>query len=558
MMSAQFRQIRRPTTLRGSGPSHASAFAGALVVAISLGAAPTAAKAAPTPAAATAACANLTRLSIASTTVTSATLVPASEGTPAYCDVLATSAPQTDMEIRLPLSWRGRYLHLGGSGFDGAIATDAPASFNVNLIADEFVVAGSNGGHRASQYPGASFAAVPALVLGYAHTAISQTDTVAHALMEAFYGHGPQYRYFDGCSNGGKNASIAASLLGDSYDGVIGGDGVYGHADDDTGGSDMPGLTAAWARATQVGSADLNPATLGPKLTALYNAEVAQCDALDGLTDGIISNPSACHFNPASLQCPKGTNANSCLTSTEVQAVKSVMSDLVLDGRVIGAPYGLGNLAVANGTLGLPGALGGGGFGLGQGFLALAYGDPGYSLLSSWNLQRDYGFVANQFDTVDDMTGPLEGSRGIAHFVKKGGKLIIWNGAEDTLVPAADSVRFVAHLLLDLETSFSYDQSRNNVRYYSLPGVGHCGGGPGADSIDLLTPLTKWVENNRTPDTLTAAKVADNAVTFTRPMCVYPQYPLYKGAGDPNNAASFHCAMPSGAPSQWWHSAPIP
>jgi feruloyl esterase len=135
------------------------------------------------------------------------------------------------------------------------------------LIADQFVVAGSNGGHRATQYPGVSFASDPTLVLGYAHTAMSQTDTVAYALMNAYYGHGPQYRYFDGCSNGGKNASIAASLLGNDYDGVIGGDGVYGHADDHTGGSDMPGLTAAWARATQVGTADLNPATLGPKLT---------------------------------------------------------------------------------------------------------------------------------------------------------------------------------------------------------------------------------------------------------------------------------------------------
>ena len=555
-MSTQFRQIRRPTARRGSGPSSASAFAGALFATMALGAAPTAAKAAPV--AATAACANLTRLSIANTTVTSSTLVPASGGTPAYCDVLATSAPETDMEIRLPLNWRGRYLHLGGGGFDGTIATNVPASFNVDLIADEFVVAGSNGGHRATQYPGASFAAIPALVLGYAHTAISQTDTVAHALMAAFYGHGPQYRYFDGCSNGGKNASIAASLLGDSYDGVIGGDGVYGHADDDTGGSDMPGLTAAWARATQVGSTHFDPATLGPKLTALYNAEVAQCDALDGLTDGIISNPAACHFNPALLQCPNGTNTNSCLTPTEVQAVKSVMTDLVLDGKVIGAPYGLGNLVVANDTLGLPGAFGGGAFGLGQGFLAMAYGNPAYNPLSSWNLQRDFGFVVNQFDNVDDMTGPLEGSKGIAHFVKKGGKLIVWNGAEDTLVPAADSVRFVAGLLFDLELSSSYNQTRNNVRYYSLPGVGHCGGGPGADAIDLLTPLTKWVENDRAPDTLTAAKVVDNAVTFTRPMCVYPQYPLYNGAGDRNNAASFHCVKPQGTPISWWHDAPIP
>lgn len=98
-MSTQFRQIRRPRRGRGAGPSNASAFAGALFVAIALGAAPAAA--------ATTACANLTALSIANTTVTSATLVPASGGTPAYCDVLATYAPETDMEIQLPVSWGG-------------------------------------------------------------------------------------------------------------------------------------------------------------------------------------------------------------------------------------------------------------------------------------------------------------------------------------------------------------------------------------------------------------------------------------------------------------------
>jgi hypothetical protein len=145
-------------------------FAGSLLTTTILGASPVFAA---TP------CAGLTSLSIPNTTITSATLVPANGPTPAYCNVLATVAPQTDIQLQLPAKWKNRYLHLGGGGFDGRIATDAPASYNVNLLTQGHAIGASNGGHRAAQYPGPTFAADQQLVLGYAYTAIGDTDTVA-------------------------------------------------------------------------------------------------------------------------------------------------------------------------------------------------------------------------------------------------------------------------------------------------------------------------------------------------------------------------------------------
>src|SRR3984893_6890781 len=194
------------------------AFAGALLTTTVLGA---------SQAFATTPCAGLATLSIPNTTITSATMVPATGSTPAYCNVFVTVAPQTDIQVQLPTNWKGRYLHLGGAGFDGTIPTTAPASYNVNLLADGYAIGASNGGHRAAQYPGATFAGNQQLVLAYAYTAIGDTDTVARALIQAYYGRPANYRYFDGCSNGGKNASLAASRFRQDYDGVIGGDGVW-------------------------------------------------------------------------------------------------------------------------------------------------------------------------------------------------------------------------------------------------------------------------------------------------------------------------------------------
>ena len=475
----------------------------------------------------TTSCAGLADLSVPNTTITSATLIPATVSTPAYYNVLATVTPQTDIQVQLPTIWKNRYLHLGGGGFDGTIAKSAPASYNVNLLGEGYVIGASNGGHRGTQYPGPTFAGNQQLVLGYAYTAIGDTDTVAKALIKAFYGKPASYRYFDGCSNGGKNASVAASKFRKDYDGVIGGDGVWGHADEHVGGGDMAGLSAVWARVVNITST-VNPATFPAKLTALYNAQVTKCDALDGLKDGIISNPGKCQFDPAVLTC-QGADTPSCLTPAEVTAVKTLQSDLILNQRVIGAPYGLGNM-----VSGLSAVLGGS-QALGQGFLAMAYNNPAYSI-SSFNLERDFAFISNQFGKVDDMTGPLHG---VASFVGEGGKLIVWTGGEDPLVPAAGSVRFVERLRQAADGG-----GRDNVRLYALPGVNHCGGGPGADTIDLVTPIANWVEKNEPPRNLIASKLsATGTVAFTRPLCPFPQWALYV-AGNSNNAASFKCVGP--------------
>jgi len=217
---------------------------------------------------------------IRNTTTTSATYITSTTGN--YCEVAATVAPEHDVLVRLPDNWFGRYLELGGGGFDGFIPNlSAPFAMSVkDPVANGFVVAGDNGGHRAAQYPGASFAVDRGLTLSYASAKIYDTNLVAKALIQAYYGQPARYRYFTGCSNGGKNASVAAANFPDDFDGVIGGDGVWGHADDGVGGSDMTGVTSKWSQSVQIG------ALSAAKGAALYNATVQACDGLDGVNDG--------------------------------------------------------------------------------------------------------------------------------------------------------------------------------------------------------------------------------------------------------------------------------
>ena len=127
----------------------------------------------------------------------------------------------------------------------------------------------------------------------------------------------------------------------------------------------------------------------------------------------------------------------------------------------------------------------------------------------------------------------------LVQYLKRGGRIMVWHGSDDALLSHRDTIRSWA----DLTQAAGPALAEGGTRFYIAPGVGHCSGGPGADSIDLLTPLMDWVEAGKTPGTLTAAKrdKPDAPPRFTRPLCRYPAYPRYTGKGDVNDAANFAC-----------------
>lgn len=465
-------------------------------------------------------CNALSQLELPDTVITSAVVVPAQGAEPTYCRVLATVAPETDVEVRLPDGWQRRLLHLGGSGFDGVIPNlDAHG----RRLQQGYALAASNGGHRDPTGGPTRFLDNPTITEDYAHAAIGKTVQVAKAVIHAYYGRRSRYSYFSGCSAGGRGALNAAAKFHDEYDGVVAGAPTR----------NMPGLLSGWALAGQQNAP--SPA----KLTSLYQAQVTRCDARDGLADGVIGNPARCHFDPATLRCPEGADSDSCLTDTEIKAVNTVRSDLTLaSGRTVYSRLGIGNPAEGFGVfmpLGPPGSPTVASF-LSAGFLPyIVYNDPAYDP-AGYDVDRDLRTVV---DVVEGRYDFSADTTPLAKYLRSGGKMMVWHGAEDTLMSHLDTIRAYERM------ADAAGRHAANARLYTPAGVQHCGGGPGTDAFEMLDALTDWVEKGRAPHTLSASKVdAAGQVLFTRPLCEHPQYARYTGQGDPTDAASFRCVRP--------------
>jgi hypothetical protein len=466
------------------------------------------------------ACVGLTTLALPDATVTSAVDVAAQGSVPAYCRVLATAGTETDIEVRLPEPWGGRLVHLGGSGLDGFIQD---LDVRADLLQQGFAVTASNSGHRDPTGGPTRFLNDPVVIEAYAHGAIGQTIAVAKAVVLAYYGEPAGYTYFTGCSAGGRAAFNAAARYGAEYDGVVAGAPTR----------NMAGMVSAWALATQV-----SPPSVA-KLTSMYEAQLAQCDTLDGLDDGIIGNPAKCRFDLESVRCPSGTDNDSCLTDAEIDAVKTIRSDVKFaNGRTVYVGLGIGHPGTGFGAfmpLGGPGSPVVATLVSGWFLPYMVYGDPAYDP-RGYDVDTELRTVEHVFDQVHDFsadTNPL------AQYLRSGGKVIVWHGAEDALMSHRDTIRSYE------EMSRQAGRGSENARLYVPPGVNHCGGGPGADAFDMIGALAEWVEQGQAPGTLTASKFdATGNVLFTRPLCEYPKYPRHDGENDPDDAASFRCVAP--------------
>jgi feruloyl esterase len=352
---------------------------------------------------------------------------------------------------------------------------------------------------------------IEGLTLSYATGKIYDTNMVAKALTQTYYGRPAQFRYFTGCSNGGKNASVAASNFADYFDGVIGASGVYGQAADHAGGSDMPGLTSKWSQSVQVG------ALTAAKANALSARIVQTCDAIDGASDGIVANVHSCPVRQIadSQRCTAGDDGT-CLTDADIAKVNAHTSSLVLNGVTIGAPWsGTANMSQVAGTA-LP-----------AGFLQMAFRSATAIDPLTYNIPNQFSDVAAVLDGVYNMTGNQDG---IMKFLARGKKLILWHGWDDTTVPAYVTVNFFNAV------QNADPQAAMNARAYMAPTVGHCGGGAGADSVDALTVMANWVEKNAPPGSASnpiyawkrgAGAPADiSGASFVRPLCPVSAVPV--------------------------------
>jgi feruloyl esterase len=264
----------------------------------------------------------------------------------------------------------------------------------------------------------------------------------------------------------------------------------------------------------------------------LHRAVLAACDANDGLADGLISRPDGCTFDPAALQCRGGPSAD-CLAPAQVAAVRLIYSNPVnprtgrpIPGLLPGSEPGwtdLGWTASARAT------------GLDQ-FRYLVFGDP------AWTIDR-FDFARDIARAEDADAGTINAlDPNLAPFFARGGRLLQYHGWSDPQITPAASTQYHARVV---EALGGAARVHDSYRLFMAPGMGHCSGGAGPNSFDMLTALERWVEEKRPPDRISASRSTNGVVDRTRPLCPYPQVATYTGTGSIDDEANFVCRTPS-------------
>lgn len=465
---------------------------------------------------------------------------------PVFCRVMVQAAPSPDSDIKIEVwlpaeGWNGKFRGQGNGGFAGEIDYHGLGL----AVQQKYATAATNTGHSAGGTDASWALGHPEKVIDFGYRAIHEMTQIAKTVISAFYGKNPQHSYFASCSNGGRQALMEAQRFPGDYDGILAGApaNYWTHL-----------LTKALADAQ---ATTLDPASYIPasKLPALARAVNAACDAQDGVTNGVLNDPRKCKFDPAALLC-KAADSKECLTAPQITTLKKLYQgprdakgNLIFPGYLPGAEEG-------------PGGWGSWITGAAPGkSLLFAFGVGYFSNMvyekADWNY-RDTK-VEEGLNAADEKTAKILDATdpNLAAFQKRGGKLILYHGWNDAAISALNTINYYDSVALKM------GQSETNAfsRLYMVPGMQHCGGGPGANSFGQLgqgapdpqhnieLALAQWVEKGVAPATIVATKYVEdkpaNGVKFTRPLCPYPQVAKFKGSADPNDAANFVCSPES-------------
>ncbi len=365
----------------------------------------------------------------------------------------------------------------------------------------------------------------PEKLADFGYRAVHETRLQSVSIAQAFFGKNTTHNYFTGCSDGGREALMEAQRFADDFDGIIAGAPA----------NNWTGLMAAFMWN------DRAPASAIPqsKLPLIQKAVVEQCDALDGVKDGLIDDPRVCHVKLAAITC-RGADSADCLTAPQAAAVEKIYSGPV-NSRT-GAQIHPGFAPGVEGAAGtwsawiVPGPQPSAQFGFASTFYLQAVYQNQKADLKALNFDSD---ISN----ADERTAKLLNAMNpdLRPFKARGGKLIQYHGWGDAAIPAQDSIDYYEMVRSSIKAPVD-----DFYRLFLVPGMGHCGGGigPGLPARDVMAALDEWVENGTAPDHFvgTGKDFLEPAKALTRPICSYPKTARYKGSGDTDDAANFTCS----------------
>ena len=462
-----------------------------------------------------------------------------------FCRVVVSARPSADSDIRIEIwlpaepHWNRRIWGVGNSTWAGYIPYRALAT----QVTGGYAAVGTDTGHQAKSWESAWAIGHPEKVIDYGHRGMHEAAVAAKRVAAAYYQRTAEHAYYGGCSTGGRHALMEAQRYPDDYDGIFAGDPDYDS-------------TLFYAGiATMQGRWKADPArTLPPaKIPALLAAALAACDRGDGVADGIIENPQRCRPNLAALAC-KGKETDRCLTAPQRQTAQDIYDGIDLPGlqrRYDGFAVG------SEGSwdwvhLGAEGPGSSDGYKEAMGFYRdLVFGDPGWTA-ARFQPERDTLLAERKLGPVLDANNP-----DLGRYFARGGKLILFQGWNDPTVSPYSTIRYYERVV----AAAGAPVASRGVRLFMVPGMSHCGGGPGANQFgqfsaangdarhNIGAALQRWVEQGVAPERIDATKLSDDddpasKVVRTRPLCAYPASSRYRGSGSTNEAANFDCVMP--------------
>ncbi len=444
------------------------------------------------------------------------------KGLPTFCRIAATLKPTSDSDIKIeiwmPVSgWNGKFIGVGNGGWWGAISY---ADMGV-VLARGYAVASTNTGHDGT-WGDVSFAlGHPEKLIDFGYRAVHEMTVKAKAIITAYYGNAAKRSYWNGCSTGGRQALMEAQRFPSDFDGAIAG-------------APANYLThllvqSLWiAQAVHKDEASYIPPT---KYPLIHNAVLEACDALDGVKDGVLEDPTRCKFDPKVLQC-KDADGPGCLTAPQVEAARKIYTP-VTNPRTKEQifpplePESELGWEFKAGPQPNPMAI--------SYWRYVVFKDPNWDY-KTFNFDSDVALGDRIAKDILNATNPE-----LHSFFGHGGKLLQYHGWSDPAISPRNSINYYQSVLDKMGGASKVNES---YRLFMIPGMDHCGFGDGPDQIDPIAVLEQWVEKGKAPDRIIASRVRDGKTDRTRPLCPYPQVATYKGTGSADDAANFSCSVP--------------
>ncbi|TKA26875.1 hypothetical protein B0A50_04321 [Salinomyces thailandicus] len=463
--------------------------------------------------------------------------------------IKTSDASEAYAEVWMPndetTSWNGRTMSTDNGGLSGCVAYD-DMTYVTGL---GFTAFGDNGGHNSSAFDGSAFYNNNQRVLDWAYRSRHSSVVSGKEVVKQFYGEEQDYAYYIGCSTGGQQGMHSAQYFPDDFDGIIAGSAAadFNHLED---------WSARFVNLTGTSSDDARFLTEDDWIF-VQSYLFAQCDeSLDGVNDGIIEDPTACHFDSSAIPVCNDTETDSCLTSTQIDTVNNVFTPLLdSDGKLLYPALLYGSQVDAFRL----GSLDGSTQGIAHDWYAYGvYNNSDFDLSTLSESDWDYA------DSLDAYHGHVSSFNGdLSSFQSTGGKMIIYHGMADPMVSGNNAARYYLKVQSTMGLS-SYTDLDPFMRLFRISGMAHCGVGgisgagawmfgqnadadPEGVAENIIDTLMDWVENDNGPETITGTKfwydTPSYGVDFTRPHCRYPFRTTYSGSGDWTDASTWTCEL---------------